>query len=166
MGTQYFGSPLFFDEFLTCGPDGLREKEASQRSLGVQSLDTSGPVPDTQATRPGRAYTCGPGRCCKNSGDPLGNNRVLLGPFVCSDCFSGNPGGFLVSAYAGLYKINDEIASGHRVSNMSRPNGILALISPITTGFENILPVLGTTAPIPASSAYPRVPLMRIVVRP
>ncbi len=166
MGTQYFGSPLLFDKFLTCGTDGLREKEASQWSLGVPSLDTPGPVPDTQITRLGRADTCGPGRCCKNSGDPLGNNRVLLGPLVCSDRFSGNPGRFLVSAYAGLYKINNEIASGHRVSSTSRPNGILALISPITTGFASIVPVLGTTAPIPASIADPRIPLMRIVVRP
>ena len=148
MGTQYFGSPLFFDEFLTCGPDGLREKEASQWSLGVPSLDAPGPVPDPQVARLGLAYTDGLGRCCKNSGDPLGNNRVLLGPFVCGDRFSGNPRGFLVTAYAGFYKINDEIASGHQVSSTSRPNGILALISPITTGFKQILPVLGTAAPI------------------
>lgn len=135
MGAQYFGPPLFFDEFLTCGPDGLCKKEASQWSLGMTSLDSAGPVPDPQVSRPRRAYSCGPRRCGKNSVNPFSDNRVPFCALVCSNRLSSNADGFRVSAYAGLYKIDDEIASGHLVSNTSRSNGILALISQITTGF-------------------------------
>lgn len=51
MGAQNLRSPLFFNQFMTSAPDGLREKHASQGSLRVASLNTSGSIPDTQVAR-------------------------------------------------------------------------------------------------------------------
>ena len=113
VGTQDFCSSLLFDKFLTCALDSLREKQTGQRSFGVTSLNAPGPITDTQATLSGRAGTRRPQRRGKRTLDPFGNNGVLLGALVRCDRFGSHTGRFLVSANAGLDKVDDEIASGH-----------------------------------------------------